>query len=103
MKGSIVAAAEGDEEAARRAQVIAGLLIEQHRYPARPPGNPELMSNERLAQVVKDAASDGLVALTACCLPEIPRQPSEARASSTLRRGPSPFWPPAADQPVWPL
>jgi AcrR family transcriptional regulator len=31
MKGSIVAAGEGDREAARRAQAMARLLIEQHR------------------------------------------------------------------------
>jgi hypothetical protein len=31
MKGSIVAAAEGDAEAARRAKSMARLLIEQHR------------------------------------------------------------------------
>ena len=31
MKGSIVAAAEGDAEAAQRARSMAGLLIEQHR------------------------------------------------------------------------
>jgi hypothetical protein len=31
MKGSIVAAAEGDAEAAQRAQSMARLLIEQHR------------------------------------------------------------------------
>jgi len=31
MKGSIVAAAEGDAEAAKRARSMAGLLLEQHR------------------------------------------------------------------------
>jgi hypothetical protein len=31
MKGSIVAAAEGDQEAARRARAVARLLISQHR------------------------------------------------------------------------
>jgi hypothetical protein len=31
MKGSIVAAAEGDAEAAKRAQSMARPLIEQHR------------------------------------------------------------------------
>ena len=31
MKGSIVQAAEGDRDAAKRAQVLAGLLIERHR------------------------------------------------------------------------
>jgi hypothetical protein len=31
MKGSIVAAAEGDSEAAHRAQSMGRLLIEQHR------------------------------------------------------------------------
>jgi hypothetical protein len=31
MKGSIVAAAEGDADAARRAQAMARLLLEQHR------------------------------------------------------------------------
>jgi hypothetical protein len=31
MKGSIVQAAEGDVDAARRAQALARLLIEQHR------------------------------------------------------------------------
>jgi len=31
MKGSIVAAGEGDREAARRVQAMARLLIEQHR------------------------------------------------------------------------
>jgi hypothetical protein len=31
MKGSIVAAVEGDPEAARRAQAMARLLIDQHR------------------------------------------------------------------------
>ena len=34
MKGSIVAAAEGDREAAHRAQDMARTLIEQHRRPA---------------------------------------------------------------------
>ena len=34
MKGSIVQAAEGDVDAARRAQALARLLIEQHRAPA---------------------------------------------------------------------
>jgi AcrR family transcriptional regulator len=33
MKGSIVAAAEGDREAARRAQAMGRLLIAQHRLP----------------------------------------------------------------------
>jgi AcrR family transcriptional regulator len=33
-KGAIIAATEGDPEAARRAQDMAGLLIEQHRHPA---------------------------------------------------------------------
>jgi hypothetical protein len=31
MKGSIVAAAEGDQQAARRAGAMARLLISQHR------------------------------------------------------------------------
>jgi hypothetical protein len=31
MKGSIVSAAEGDSEAARRAQAMARLRIDQHR------------------------------------------------------------------------
>jgi hypothetical protein len=31
MKGSIVAAAEGDAEAAKRARSMGGLLLEQHR------------------------------------------------------------------------
>jgi hypothetical protein len=31
MKGSIVQAAEGDREAAKRAQALGRLLIEQHR------------------------------------------------------------------------
>ena len=35
MKGSIVSAAEGDEEAARRAKAMARLLIEEHRQPPR--------------------------------------------------------------------
>ena len=35
MKGSIVSAAEGDEEAARRAKSMARLLIEEHRQPTR--------------------------------------------------------------------
>ena len=35
MKGSIVSAAEGDEEAARRAKSMARLLIEEHRQPPR--------------------------------------------------------------------
>jgi hypothetical protein len=34
MKGSIIAAAEGDREAAHRAQDMARTLIEQHRRPA---------------------------------------------------------------------
>ena len=34
MKGSIIAAAEGDLEAAHRAQDMARTLIEQHRRPA---------------------------------------------------------------------
>lgn len=33
MKGSIISAAEGDAEAARRAQAMARTLIEQHRTP----------------------------------------------------------------------
>ena len=35
MKGSIVAAAEGDRDAAKRAKAIGGLLIDQHRQPPR--------------------------------------------------------------------
>jgi len=34
MKGSIIAAAEGDLKAAHRAQDMARTLIEQHRRPA---------------------------------------------------------------------
>jgi hypothetical protein len=34
IKGAIIAATEGDPDAARRAQDMAGLLIEQHRHPA---------------------------------------------------------------------
>lgn len=34
MKGSIVSAAEGDADAAKRAKSMAGLLIDQHRRPA---------------------------------------------------------------------
>jgi AcrR family transcriptional regulator len=34
IKGAIISANEGDPEAARRAQDMAGLLIEQHRHPA---------------------------------------------------------------------
>ncbi|MGH9030798.1 MAG: TetR/AcrR family transcriptional regulator [Acidimicrobiia bacterium] len=37
MKGSIVSAAEGDADAARRARAMASLLIEQHRAPAPQP------------------------------------------------------------------
>lgn len=36
MKGSIVLAGEGDKQAAKRAQAIAQLLIDQHRQIARP-------------------------------------------------------------------
>jgi AcrR family transcriptional regulator len=40
MKGSIVSATEGDADAARRAQAIARLLIDEHRR-ATPTGDPQ--------------------------------------------------------------
>ena len=40
MKGSIIAAAEGDTEAARRARSMARLLIDQHRGSDAPPKQP---------------------------------------------------------------
>jgi AcrR family transcriptional regulator len=40
MKGSIVAAAEGDLDAAQRAKAMARSLIDRHRLPASPPAPP---------------------------------------------------------------
>jgi AcrR family transcriptional regulator len=40
MKGAIISAAEGDDEAARRAQAMASRLIEEHRPPDRPATGP---------------------------------------------------------------
>jgi len=40
MKGSIVAAAEGDLDAAQRAKAMARSLIDRHHQPASPPATP---------------------------------------------------------------